>query len=1361
VQLLSSSLAPWLGVVFVGAWLRWPTPWLLVAAGAAALIWIRSPRPWSKLQAIGVTILIAALPAGFLAHADLYRYGPGWTAYWTDRQAEVEGRLDAELGELIELGNRAADLASADADSLRGTELDRAVRDIRQATTMAGLAVYGPDGRLVSWDGRHRGLVPTHVIRGTQRLAYGESPLFSYVYITAPVARTGGTVVAAALLRAELPPALPGDGDDFAARFRRDVGESISIFASHREVAEPIAWNYVLDGRPLFGLAVVRPTQAERFGEALAEWSRVLAVLVAGAWLFLAVGGHGRSLQLPFAGATLLLLAGLMPFESLMGGPGFQSSAQFLLPGAVAVPLTRMLALSLAGVFVAGLLRPRHRGWWPPVTAALLVGLGFPLVERLLRNGVPTHVLAGAEPEFILFQTTLAVVLGLAAYVSLRVVRLRRGRPGAGAALLAGLLILPLMVAYSVVWVRQIGPLPALAGALWALPAGLMAYGLDRGRRGWRALPRWAMAAVLGASAALSAGWSGRIEARIGEADVRMASLGSQVDSYLEFLLHRFGTSARSLDQEGAEEVEILYRGWVTSGLAERGVPLWLTVWTPGNLPREEFRIGVEDARPGVADDYLSAARATDTVAIYSFAQADANYVAVVPMREGYVATAVVPARPSAAGVSPLSALFAGDAGTEDPLVLVPLLEGDVPNARETPEWIPTTDGWTAEALLPTPQQPYHAHYTVAIPGPLVLAARGTLLFVLNVTTFLLVWGAGRTLARGLRPPFHGWRVVVTSFRARITVALFAFFLLSNAIFGTLAFQALSTATERASETLAERITEDAAGWYNEVQGAMELLARRVGGDLLEYRDGALREGSVEELVRLGIYDGWVPLDVFQLLSRGEAVRTSRLSSLGGLSYATAFRRLPDGDLLAAPVSLQTGATAVRRREVVDLLGFAAVVGAVLSLGLALLVGRALARPLLTLQVASERVGSGNLRVRLPEDRTDEFGSVFVAFNRMVARLRGARRDLVRTTRRTEAIVEEAATGVMALDGAGRVTLVNPRAEAFLGREIAIGKPLQEDGGPADELVRWVHLYFRDGVREGGTELQFGDRRIRVRARRIERRGPLGGAVLSLEDVTDELRTERILAWGEMAQQVAHEVKNPLTPIKLSVQHIRRAWDDRRGDFSTILSKNIQAILAEIDRLASISRSFSSFAAPRAAGADPLEPVDLRTMVDDTLALYDTGQGGMSFTGAVPALPPVTARRSEIKEVLVNLLENARGAVAADGSVRVEAARVGQDVELRVVDDGAGIAPELLPRIFEPHFSTRSGGTGLGLAIVRRLVESWGGTVDIESHPGEGTIVRVRLVSWKNGEPDAAESVGPGEVDDGASGKPPPEGSPR
>jgi signal transduction histidine kinase len=149
--------------------------------------------------------------------------------------------------------------------------------------------------------------------------------------------------------------------------------------------------------------------------------------------------------------------------------------------------------------------------------------------------------------------------------------------------------------------------------------------------------------------------------------------------------------------------------------------------------------------------------------------------------------------------------------------------------------------------------------------------------------------------------------------------------------------------------------------------------------------------------------------------------------------------------------------------------------------------------------------------------------------------------------------------------------------------------------------------------------------------------------------------------------------------------------------------------------------------------------VQLGSVVRQVLALYGDGDGAVHFEDALePGLPAVLARDSEVKEVLVNLLENARAAVRAGGVVRVEGSAAGESVVLRVVDDGVGIPEAFLGRVFEPHFSTRSAGTGLGLAIVHRLVGSWGASVHVDSREGEGTVVSIKFEVA-----DAPEGGGP------------------
>ena len=221
-------------------------------------------------------------------------------------------------------------------------------------------------------------------------------------------------------------------------------------------------------------------------------------------------------------------------------------------------------------------------------------------------------------------------------------------------------------------------------------------------------------------------------------------------------------------------------------------------------------------------------------------------------------------------------------------------------------------------------------------------------------------------------------------------------------------------------------------------------------------------------------------------------------------------------------------------------------------------------------------------------------------------------------------------------------------------------------------------------------------------------------------------RAERVLAWGEMARQIAHEIKNPLTPIRLGIQHLKRARSDPRVDYDTVLNENVRRILAEIDRLDEIARSFSRYgSAP--ADLPPAVPVDVAAVVKDVLGLEQMGDRVVKWQLRGADRPIwAMARKDEMRDVLLNVFENARlaGARRVDVALREEERRV----TIETVDDGAGIPPAVLPRIFEPHFSTRTTGSGLGLAVSRRLIEAWGGEIGITSEEGKGTRVLIVLV---------------------------------
>jgi signal transduction histidine kinase len=221
-------------------------------------------------------------------------------------------------------------------------------------------------------------------------------------------------------------------------------------------------------------------------------------------------------------------------------------------------------------------------------------------------------------------------------------------------------------------------------------------------------------------------------------------------------------------------------------------------------------------------------------------------------------------------------------------------------------------------------------------------------------------------------------------------------------------------------------------------------------------------------------------------------------------------------------------------------------------------------------------------------------------------------------------------------------------------------------------------------------------------------------------------RTHRLEAWAEMARQVAHEIKNPLTPIQLSAEHLRRVHKDRGEPMGEVLDSCVTTILGQVRLLRQISAEFSSFASAPTAR---LAPVDVAELVSDVVDPYRTGLAGRIeiVNRVAPPLPPVLVDRTLIGRSLANVVENALHAMPGNGSLMVDASVDDGFVSIEVRDSGAGMDEDALARVFEPYFSTKTTGTGLGLPIARRNVELNGGTIEVESTRGRGTLVRIGL----------------------------------
>jgi signal transduction histidine kinase len=1227
------ALAVWmqrLGIVWIGVAALGGMMW--AAAGVRRRPW------WGVLAAVAMW---AGILAALATQLRLYEIERNWSTLRPAVEEAAAEAIGVALDDLVDRGDLAVDGVDPSANRPEAAGARRAafsqIESLRRRTGMSALVVYGLDGNPVLWAGQHRGVVPESVRRGQHEYAYYRGPLFGYLYFTRLLG-DGRTAVAAVLLDSSVP--VDGARAPFALRFAERQGVVPRFMTPDRAEGEAV-WDWTAD-RPILSVAFARVTQ-EAWHSRTATRGRWLAgagwlasvSLLAFGWYRRAAGHPG----IPVAVATVSLF--VMPLGTMLEAQGLFSPLHFVLPGPGDVTLGQVLLLVGGGALWL-LIRPpsaaaaaRLPDWSRVALAAIVIAGVVELIRRSASLGLLTTRPAGGLA--LIFATTLLLALPL--YVlSRRPGPLTRRRPAAPP-IIAGLLLAAALSLGLVLGWRPGSSVPVWLMALWAGPFGLLYWGLRNGSGAWRSIVAWLLAGWLGGTAAMSYLWTQHLDARIDAAEAELAHLGTEPDPYLDYLLRQFAERAFALAAEGEAGVNLLYRGWVTSGLAREGYEARLTTWL-GDQPEAELRFSDLQYSAEQVDEMLARARAAEEPILERYAEREGlHYLLLLPLPDDRVISVATPPRRRLGRVTPLARFLHPEepvpSGAEyDRLSLVPAMP-IAPEASHAPAdphqvlWLRTRAGWRSETIVHFPAGPMHAHLQVVAPSPWMLVVRGLLVQVLILAVFLGLWGLARTLCGEPLGVASGRWQWIRTFRGRLTLALFGFFLLPTLALGAVAYSAFSQQVVRTGAALALRSLELAAPDVP-LQPLSELGAR-VRADLLLYRDGGLVGASAPEVIDLGLFQSWLPVSVELSFATGEEIELLEEQRLAGNRYLVAYRRIGDDGVLAAPVPLASGEIARMQREFAHGFLLMMVLGAGLSVILALLVGRALSRPIDRLSRATAAVGGGNLRVRLPEDRVDEFGGVYRAFNRMVRRLRRAR--------------------------------------------------------------------------------------------------------------AAEVRTARVLAWGEMARQVAHEIKNPLTPIKLSVQHLRRAYSDGRPDFEKILERNVEAILREIDRLGRIARAFARFGAPRAE-VGTLEPVELERVVDETLVLYRGGKDAIDYRVSIDAaLPPVQARDGELREVLLNLLENAREAVDGGGVVSISAAPAGggEWIHLDVADDGVGIPPDQLPRIFEPQFSTRSSGTGLGLAIVRRLVESWGGQIHASSEVGRGTTIHLR-VPVHAAEPSGAEA---------------------
>lgn len=532
------------------------------------------------------------------------------------------------------------------------------------------------------------------------------------------------------------------------------------------------------------------------------------------------------------------------------------------------------------------------------------------------------------------------------------------------------------------------------------------------------------------------------------------------------------------------------------------------------------------------------------------------------------------------------------------------------------------------------------------------------------------------------------------------------------------------------------------------IDGSRSLRARGERSYLFDFEEPTQANISAADLGKVVVIPDW-DNDEFRALFKLSAFVDR---------YLYVSRRV-DGDILNLLDDTQETATLYHQLESergtilfefgLLYIGFAVIL-ILAAIWLGLWFAERLSRPIGRLAAAAQQVGTGDMDVQvIEEEGDDEIAMMGRYFNQMTRQLKGQRATLLENTGQIErrrrlfdSVLSSVASGVVGLDATGKVMFVNRSAERLLALpeeqsgDISVAVPefgplLQRLQSKNTEVVQEEVKLSREGKLENLL--------VRISTRRNEA-GNLEGYVVAFDDVTDLVSAQRMAAWGDVARRIAHEIKNPLTPIQLSAERLKRKFSPLVGDQSETLEQYTDVIIRQTGDLRRIVDEFSKFAR---MPEPELRTHDLVTILRDAALLQEAGMPNVRLVTALPNVPMMAdLDATMISQALVNLIKNAGEAIESleekgvpDGfepEVRIQMEQQDGLIHIDISDNGIGL-PEDRARLFEPYVTTRDAGTGLGLPIVKKIIEEHGGTlvlVDAEHFKGSahfGARAEIRL----------------------------------
>ncbi|MGU3493175.1 ATP-binding protein [Xanthobacteraceae bacterium A53D] len=402
-----------------------------------------------------------------------------------------------------------------------------------------------------------------------------------------------------------------------------------------------------------------------------------------------------------------------------------------------------------------------------------------------------------------------------------------------------------------------------------------------------------------------------------------------------------------------------------------------------------------------------------------------------------------------------------------------------------------------------------------------------------------------------------------------------------------------------------------------------------------------------------------------------------------------------------------------------------------------------LVAPIRRLMSAADHVASGNLDVQVPVYRSEgDLAALGETFNKMTQELRTQReailtaRDQIDSRRRfTEAVLSGVGAGVIGLDAQERITILNRSAERLLGlSEVeALSRPLAEVVPETAALLAEAE-HARQRSVQGNITLMIDGRERTFAVRVTTEQSPEAdhGWVVTLDDITELITAQRTSAWADVARRIAHEIKNPLTPIQLSAERLKRKFGKHVTQDREVFDQCTDTIIRQVGDIGRMVDEFSSFARmPKPV----VDSQDLAETARQIVFLMRVGHPEVVFDTEIPPSLPARYDRRLVSQALTNILKNAAEAIEAvpvdvrgQGRIRVRAERLGEDLVIDIIDNGTGLPQESRNRLLEPYVTTREKGTGLGLAIVGKIMEEHGGGIELHDSPeGRGAWIRLRL----------------------------------